>query len=140
MNKFIKAEKKQTLGDIVVSADHTNNHDNCTVAIKASKTFSTPTEDQSDFIVCDPAMEAGVAYSLGMRYLYADITSRSTSAGPTNGKEEPVPSIFDVLMKAGRRYEQNIFHLPGIHIVFPFFFFFFSSYPLFFLKNRKSKK
>ena len=79
VNKFIKAEKKQTLGDIVVSADHTNNHDNCTVAIKASKAFSTPTEDQSDFIVCDLAMEAGVAYSLGMRYLYAYITSRSTS-------------------------------------------------------------
>ena len=106
--KFIKSEKKQTLGDIVVSADHTNNHDNCTVAIKACKTFSTPTEDQSDFILCDPAMEAGVPYSLGTRYLYADITSRSTSACPTNGKEEPIPSIFDVLMKAGRRYE----HLP----------------------------
>ena len=39
VNKFIKAEKKQTLGDIVVLADHTNNHDNCTVAIKASKSM-----------------------------------------------------------------------------------------------------
>ena len=53
VNKFIKAEKKQTLGDIVVLADHANNHDNCTVAIKASKSlfpffffffFSPPTQ------------------------------------------------------------------------------------------------
>ena len=39
VNTFIKAEKKQTLGDIVVLADHTNNHDKYTVAIKASKSL-----------------------------------------------------------------------------------------------------
>ena len=129
---------KQTLGDIVVSADHTNNHDNCTVAIKASKTFSNPIEDQSDFIVCDPAMEAGVAYSLGMRYLYADITSRSTSADPTNGKQEPVPSIFDVLMKAGRQYE----HLLPSRYTYSvsFFFFFFLLLPNIFSKKSEIQK
>lgn len=106
VNKFVKAQCGQTIGDIV----SVNIPDEFSSYSVDSLQSTTKFEEscQHKYVRCEPDMPVDVIVDAGMKYIHVNMTPLTVHPQVQSSEGNSITSAFDVLMQMRRKYT----HLP----------------------------